>query len=152
MNGKRNKENLINSISFIALDVDKADLDIQTLHNYLKGVYNHYIATTSNKENLYKYRILLPLSNVISIDEIIWKKVMKEISNILTVDINLDYLPQSQIFYGYKDSLIYKTTDKSNIDIKSVVERVKERIEKFYKILKFMLTYKKTSVKIYLAL
>lgn len=129
-NGKRNKENLINSISFVALDVDKADLDIQTLHNYLKGVYNHYIATTSNKENLYKYRILLPLSNIISIDEIIWKKVIKEISNILTVDINLDYLPQSQIFYGYKDSIIYKTTDKTNIDIKSIVERVKEKIEK----------------------
>ena len=55
---------------------------------------------------------------------------MKEISNILTVDINLDYLPQSQIFYGYKDSLIYKTTDKTNIDIKSVVERVKEKMEK----------------------
>lgn len=129
-NGKRNKENLINSISFIALDVDKGDLDIETLHNYLKGVYNHYISTTSDKNNLHKYRILLPLSNIISIDEIIWKKVMKEISNMLTVNINLDYLPQSQIFYGYKDSLIYKTSDKTNIDIKSIVERVKKKLEK----------------------
>lgn len=129
-NGKRNKENLINSISFVALDVDKGDLDIETLHNYLKNVYNHYISTTSDKNNLYKYRILLPLSNIISIDEIIWKKVMKEISNMLTVNINLDYLPQSQIFYGYKDSLIYKTSDKTNINIKSIIEKVKEKLEK----------------------
>ncbi len=115
----RNKENLIPKTNLLVLDIDKSSLSYEQLHEALKGSINHIIATTSNKDNKFKFRILLPLTSVFTIEPIIWKSLIKSIAKDYILDIDTDLLPQSQIFYSYKDSEVLYTFNKSNLDLKS---------------------------------
>ncbi len=108
LNGVRKNENVIydSEIDFVTLDIDKGDkMDIDTMHIHLSKMnLNHILATTSNRSNKFKYRILLEIfpRKFSNSDE--YKEIYKDLEKIL--EIKIDELPASQIYYSYANSYI----------------------------------------------
>lgn len=100
-NGIRGKDNIISGTKWIALDVDKSTFTDHEIHLMLEDL-KHIIVRTSNSGNPYKFRILLELDNIINIPSNNWSRLLESIANELAIEI--DILPQSQIFFSYKES------------------------------------------------
>lgn len=107
LNGERKNENVLydRDIDFITLDIDQSDIDIDTMHIHLKKInINHILSTTSDNSNRFKYRILIEIfpRKFNSNDE--FKEIYKDLEKIL--EIKIDQLPASQIYYSYANSYI----------------------------------------------
>ena len=108
LNGERRNENVLydREIDFIVLDIDKGDtMDIDTMHTHLKKMnLNHILSTTSDCHNKFKYRILIEIEprKFTNSDE--YKEIYKDLEKILNIQI--DELPASQIYYSYANSYI----------------------------------------------
>lgn len=118
--GYRKKENLIGGTKFVVLDIDKSQLTDQEAHLLLHE-FNHYIARTSDPENEFKFRTILELDAIVDIDERMWKAFIQEIAHELGLVI--DVLPQSQIFFSFKDREILKQLDGRPLSTKHLLER-----------------------------
>lgn len=123
--GKRNTENLINRTNLIVFDIDETDDTIDECHNNLADV-NHIIASTSDKTNPYKYRIILPFDKEVEIDNRIYKHLCKDIAMDYLPSVKIDLLSQSQIYYAYKDSVVYITNDADNLPIKTYLLNIQQ--------------------------
>lgn len=100
-NGIRGKDNIISGIKWIALDVDNSEFTDEETHLLLEDL-KHIIVRTSDVNNPYKFRVLLEFDNIVNIPNIYWRRFLESIQN--TLAINIDLLPQSQIFFSYKNS------------------------------------------------
>lgn len=113
INGERKNENVLfdREIDFITLDIDKNDtMDIDTMHIHLKKMnLNHILSTTSDNSNKFKYRILIEIEprKFANSDE--YKEIYKDLEKILNIQI--DELPASQIYYSYSNSYILSFFD-----------------------------------------
>jgi len=107
---KRLKELIISNTNIVILDVDKTLRAIQDMHQFLKNeLKSHIIATTSNSENLYKYRILLPLSREVTKEE--YPNLVKGIIDYgLVEDTDLQGSKNtSQMFFAYANNPVIIT-------------------------------------------
>lgn len=96
--GIRRNDAIEGGIKWIALDVDKSDFTDEQMHEIL-GAFNHHIARTSDKDNPFKYRILLELDSVVDLDDKNYKSFIKSIAKYL--GLHVDVLPRSQIYFSY---------------------------------------------------
>lgn len=113
--GVRGRENIISGTKWICFDIDKSYMTLEETSFTLQDI-NHHIALTSDKNNLFKFRIIVELDAIVEVDPSTWVYFAKSIADYLSID--LDKLPQSQIFFGYKDRPIISITDKKPIEIK----------------------------------
>lgn len=123
--GKRNLENLINMTNLIVFDIDETDDTIEECHNNLCDI-NHIIASTSDKTNPYKYRIIIPFDKEVEIENKIYKQLCKDIAIDYLPSVKIDLLSQSQIYYAYKDSIVYITNDAINLPIKDYLVNIEQ--------------------------
>lgn len=124
-NGKRNLDNLINRTNLIVFDIDETDDTIDECHNNLADI-NHIIASTSDKTNPYKYRIIIPFDKEVEIENKIYKQLCKDIAIDYLPSVKIDLLSQSQIYYAYKDSVVYITNDAINLPIKDYIVNIQQ--------------------------
>ena len=117
-NGKRKTENLIPETKWIVLDIDEGVVSDTIAHDML-GDINHHIARTSNPDNPMKYRILIELDAVVSLDSKQWKKFMQAVENYLQIP--LDKLPMSQIYYAWSGRDVMSVTNKSPLETKHLI-------------------------------
>lgn len=111
----RGRDNVISGAKFIVLDIDKSDITYTEAHYILQDI-NHHIAQTSNKNNPFKFRILIELDSIVDVSAQLWKHFYTSIAKSLSFTV--DVLPQSQIFYSYKNREILSVTDKSPIEVR----------------------------------
>lgn len=111
----RGADNIISGTKFVVLDIDQSDITFEEAHFILQDI-NHHIAQTSDIRNPFKFRILLELDSVVDVTSQIWKHFYTSIAKSLAF--NADPLPQSQIFFSYKDRPILSVIDKSPISIR----------------------------------
>lgn len=111
----RGKDNIISGAKFIVLDIDKSNITYTEAHYILQDI-NHHIVQTSNKNNPFKFRILIELDSVVEVNGMLWKHFYTSIAKSLSFTV--DVLPQSQIFYSYADREILSVTDKSPIEVR----------------------------------
>ena len=111
----RGKDNIISGAKFIVLDIDKSNITYQEAHFILQDI-NHHIAQTSNSANPFKFRILIELDSVVEVPAQVWKHFYTSIATSLSFKV--DVLPQSQIFYSYKDREVLSVTDKHPIEVR----------------------------------
>ena len=97
--GERSNSNIIGGTKWVCLDVDHSDITDEEAHDML-GDYKHHIARTSNNSDPFKFRIALELDKYVEIESKKWKKFLESISNY--IGINVDLLPQGQIYFGYE--------------------------------------------------
>ena len=131
--GVRRKENVVGKCTWICLDIDETTIKDEEYHNIIKGT-NHHIARTSNPDNPYKYRVMLPLTHAVDVDNEHWKFFIGSIAKSLMCKI--DRLPKSQLMIGYKDRKVYSTLDGKDIDPTSHINIAKMEVAKLneYKI------------------
>ena len=108
--GVRGRDNIDSPCKWVVLDVDTSDITDEEAHILLSDI-NHYIVRTSNKNNEFKFRILIELDSEVDIPHDQWKFFIHSISN--EIGIVVDELPKSQIFYSYKDRNILSTLNSS---------------------------------------
>jgi hypothetical protein len=121
INGIRGRDNIDSFCKWIALDIDNSTItDIQA-HALLSDI-NHFIVRTSNKDNPYKFRLLIEFDMQVNIPDNCWLRFLQSISQ--EIGIAVDILPKSQIFYSYKDREILKETEADCFPIKKHVTYV----------------------------
>lgn len=114
-NNTRGKDNIQSGAKFIVLDIDKSNITYEEAHFILQDI-NHHIAQTSNAANPFKFRILIELDSVVDVSAQVWKHFYTSIAKSLAF--NVDVLPQSQIFYSYRNRTVLSVTDKSPIAVR----------------------------------
>lgn len=114
------KENLFGGTKFAILDIDKSVITDEEAHALLEE-YNHFIARTSDTDNEFKFRIIIELDAVVSVDAITWKAFIQEIATELGLIV--DPIPQSQIVLAYKDRNILKQLEGKALNSKTLLDR-----------------------------
>ena len=94
------------------------------------GDINHHIALGSDKNNPFKFRVLLELDSVVEVDAVVWRNFYLAIATDLALTV--DPLPQSQIFYSYWEDgrTIYSVIDASPISVRDYLMAAHEAAER----------------------
>lgn len=120
--GIRGKENIGSPARFIVLDVDETDETIHEVADRLQD-YKYHMALTSDKNNIYKYRIIMPLDIEVDLDRTKWKEFYAMCG--MHLDLNIDKLPQSQIFYGFSDRELISNNEGDLLEASKIVPEIK---------------------------
>lgn len=115
---KRGKDNVISGTKFVVLDVDKSDITASEAHFILQDI-NHHIALSSDASNEFKFRILIELDAVVDLPPQTWKYFFLSVAESLSL--NVDPLPQSQLFFSYSGRDVLSVTDKSPLPVRDHV-------------------------------
>lgn len=124
--GVKTKENLINGTKFLILDVDKSVITDQEAHELLNE-YNHYIVRTSDPDNEFKFRVIVELDSIVSLDEFMWKPFLQEVAE--EIGLIIDLLPQSQISLSYADRQILYNFNAKTLQSKPLIEKAALRVK-----------------------
>lgn len=123
-NGHREKSNLIGGTKWIVLDVDKTHMSADDCHYILDGI-NHHIALTSDYNNEYKYRVLIELDSKVELSAVAWRYFYTKVAEDLGIDV--DVLPQSQIFFSYAGRKVLSSLDGTPIACRDYIMYAKEQ-------------------------
>ncbi|AGM46918.1 hypothetical protein AD45P2_00505 [Alteromonas phage vB_AmaP_AD45-P2] len=121
--GVRRKENLESGTKWVVLDIDDSPLSAEEAH-FMLGDINHHIALTSDKDNNFKFRVLLELDSEVYLDPAAWKHFYLKIADDL--GLRADPLPQSQIFYSYAGRDVYSNTESSPLPTRDYLMYAKD--------------------------
>jgi len=122
MDGKRSNDNIISGATWAAFDIDETDIDIYEMHDIL-GDYNHHISTTSQRDNKYKYRILLEFNNIVDLPPREWKSFMIAVARQIGLDKeDKSAYTKSQIQFGYKGSEVFTNTHGEPFDVSEALK------------------------------
>ena len=117
--GVRGKDNVIGACDYVVLDVDDTDISDKECSTYISD-YKHIICRTSDKDNPYKYRIVLPTDIAVDVSNEEWPHLLRKIGEHLGVDV--DVLPKAQIYYGYSDREPIIELDGEEIEISEMIK------------------------------
>jgi len=118
LNGTRDRNGIIGGTKWITYDIDNSLISASEAHFMLSDV-NHHIALSSDPDNEFKFRVLIELDSVVTLDAITWKQFFLLIANDLALVV--DPLPQSQIFFSYANRTIYSNTDAEPLTVRDYV-------------------------------
>jgi len=107
-NGVRSNDNIDSGATFAVLDIDDSDITWTEAHDMLQD-YTHHVSMTSNDTNPYKFRVMIELDIEVKLDSRLWKAFMSKLGN--HIGLELDLLPQSQQYYGFKGREVLSTLD-----------------------------------------
>ena len=114
----------MSKIEFLVLDIDETTIPLNEMKKKIH--FNFSIATTSNSENIYKYRFIFPLAKPFfcsSKEE--YNKMVEELMMYLDLDIVNDILPLNQLYLGYSTAkkTIHSQHSNYNIDIETILKQ-----------------------------
>jgi hypothetical protein len=116
--GVRGRDNIEGGTSWVVLDIDDSSITDEETHLILEGI-NHHIARTSNPNNKFKFRVLIELDMIVTLEPIAWKSFISNIGEQLGLVV--DTVPQSQIFYSYKGREVLSVIDGEPLKVKDLV-------------------------------
>jgi hypothetical protein len=122
--GLRDKNGIIGGTKWIVFDIDKTHVSIDDAHAIMRGV-NHHIALTSDASNRYKYRVLVELDSFVTLPAVAWKHFYTKVAEDLGLQV--DVLPQSQIFFAYSDREVFSELEGTPIACREYLLYAKER-------------------------
>ena len=125
--GKRKNDNIISGATWIALDVDDADITIDEMHSMLDGI-NHHIGTTSDRENPFKFRIMIEFNNVVDLPVREWKSFGTALGDELGIKVDPATFTKSQIMFGYKGSKVLSTLYGDPYDVSNCMKVAGEKV------------------------
>jgi len=107
--GIRGKDNILGGSKVVILDVDNSKISDEDTHYILQDI-NHHIVRTSDKDNPFKFRVIIELDSVVDIKDILWKGFIESIAEYLSLSVDL--LPKSQIYFCWSDRKVLSVIDK----------------------------------------
>lgn len=123
--GKRDKDTLIAATKWLVFDIDKSDITADEAHFLLSDI-NHHIARTADESNDRKFRVFVELDSVVELNAMTWKHFYLSIANELSL--NVDPLPQTQVFYSYGASEVLSVTDGTTIKVRNHIMQANDTI------------------------
>ena len=121
--GIRNKDNLLPGTKWLVLDIDDSTITADEAHFILSDV-NHHIALSSNPDNEFKFRVIVELEAVVTLDADTWRYFYKSIARELAL--NVDPLPQSQLFFSYSTSPVQSVLDGEPIKVRDHIMKAND--------------------------
>jgi hypothetical protein len=102
----RKTDNICQPAKFMVIDVDTTNISIYDRHQELKDEdIIHLIATTSNPDNIYKYRVLIPFSH--ELYEFDYRYLVRGVRlKGLIEDMDVASEKPAQPFYSYENSKV----------------------------------------------
>lgn len=122
--GNRSKSNIVGGSKVIALDVDHSNVTAEECHFMIQDI-NHHIALSSDPNNHFKFRVLIELDSVVDVDPIIWRNFFLAVAD--DISINVDPLPQSQIFFSYSGRSVLSVTDCEPLPVRNYLMAAMEK-------------------------
>lgn len=123
-NGVRGRNNILGGTKWLVLDIDNSPLSASEAHFMLGGI-NHHIALSSNPNNEFKFRVLIELDSSVELSPVAWKHFYLKIAEDLALQV--DPLPQSQIFFSYANRPVLSVTDSEPLEVRDYVMYAKEK-------------------------
>lgn len=121
--GQRGKDNITSGTKWLVFDVDNSVITADEAHFILQDI-NHHIALSSNANNKFKFRVLVELDSVVDLKANEWKYFYNSVAK--SLQLNVDQLPQSQIFYSYAGRQVLSVTDKSKLEVRDHIMLAKD--------------------------
>lgn len=131
------KENMLPGTKWLILDIDDSDITADEAHFILQDI-NHHIALSSNKDNEFKFRILIELDSVVDVDANTWRLFYQSIAEELSLKV--DPLPQSTLFFSYSKSPVQSTIDASPIAVRDHLMYANEKAKEVNTVPKVLTT------------
>lgn len=128
IDGKRKEGNVKAYSTLLAADIDKSDIPFNMLETVLAD-YRFFAAKTSDVNNNFKYRILLESDIELNFPVDRHKQVLKEISQLLGLE--LDILPVEQLMYGYSERELLSNMDGGKLPVSKIMQRTEKLPENF---------------------
>ena len=122
--GIRGRDNILGGCKFVVLDVDTSNITDEEAHFLLSDI-NHHIARTSDPTNPFKFRLLIELDMVVSLDPQTWKYFLVEIEK--TLGITLDTSAQAQVYNSYSSPVVLSVTDAEPLEVKPLLIACSEK-------------------------
>lgn len=97
---------------FVTFTVNESFLSMQMINKYLINTH-HYIATSTDSNNMHAFTIVLPINTVISKAE--YKYVTMSIANQLMLKVLPEHCEFDHITYGYANSIVLSATDGATL-------------------------------------
>ena len=113
--GKRSNANIKSGTKWLCLDIDNSTITDEECHDMLSD-FKHHICRTSNSTNPFKFRVAIELDKYIDPENKIWKKFVESVASYLALDV--DILPKSQIFFGYKGRNVLTNMNGDLVEVK----------------------------------
>jgi len=124
----RGLANIEGGCSWLWIDVDDTLVEAKKMHNILNNI-NHHLALTSNRNNKYKYRIIVELDRKLTITREEWKPFMQAISRYLGVG-KIDKLAMSQVAFGYKSRTVLSVLHGEKVNPTNALLKAKAEVAK----------------------
>lgn len=122
--GNRNRDNIISGTKWLVLDIDDSKITAEEAHMMLEDI-NHHIALSSDANNHFKFRVLIELDSIVEVDPTVWKLFYLNVADYLAL--NVDPLPQSQIFFSYSGREIFSTIDAQPLEVRDYLMAAYEK-------------------------
>ena len=123
---KHGTDNIVPVTKWLVFDIDHTTMPMADAHFILSDI-NHHISTTSDPSNVLKYRILIELDAPVELSALAWKHFYTNIATVLGLDV--DVLPQSQLFFSYGSATVLSTIDAEPIHVRDYVMSANEKAQ-----------------------
>ena len=125
-NGTRSRDGILGGTKWVVMDIDDSQITAEEAHFMLQDI-NHHIALSSKADNEFKFRVLIELDSIVDVNAPTWKYFYLAIADY--VALNVDPLPQSQIFFSYANRKMYSVTDQEPLEVRDFLMRAHEEAE-----------------------
>ncbi len=125
--GIRGKDNICSGAQFVVLDIDDDGITIDEAEDMFCD-YIYHMALTSDPQNPYKFRVLIPLDVIVSVNGTTWKQFMQRVGEHFGIEV--DDLPQSQAFYGYANREVRSNMDGIQLNAEGLLKMTTEQVAK----------------------
>ena len=124
--GIRSKDGIIGGTKWLVLDIDDSCVTAEEAHFMLQDI-NHHIALSSNKDNHFKFRVIIELDSVIEVNSIVWRHFYTSVAEHLSLKV--DVLAQSAIFYSYSGRDVLSTIDAEPLPVRDFIMQANDRAQ-----------------------
>ncbi len=122
----RSDENCIGKTNLLILDIDDSDETMQEVSNAMQEL-NHIAVSSSDKNNPYKFRLIIKLGSEIELDKMMYQKVIESFGS--EYGLIIDKLSRAQLYHAYVDSKIIINIDQEDFDVLPLMNRARKQLE-----------------------
>lgn len=115
--GRRTRLTTTAGANMVVFDVDNTNIKPDVVSKFL-GDTNHIIYTTkSHTDAAPRYRLILPLSHKVTLEEEQYRQLCKNIAYWLPVEVDAPAIQRERKYRHYKGSKVFSKLDGNNIDV-----------------------------------
>ncbi len=122
----RSDENCIGKTNLLILDIDDSDETMQEVSNAMQEL-NHIAVSSSDKNNPYKFRLIVKLNSEIELNKMMYQKVIESFGS--EYGLIIDKLSRAQLYHAYIDSKVIVNIDQEDFDVLPLMNKAEKQLK-----------------------